>query len=101
MQKVVTDNLDKIRKLCEAFLVKELYVFGSASSGKMHKDSDIDFLISFQSISPDQYTDNYFAMHYGLEDYLGKKVDLLTVNSLSNPYFIQEVEKTKKLLYAA
>ena len=101
MQKVVTDNLDNIRKLCEVFLVRELYVFGSASVGSMHIDSDIDFLISFQNISPDQYADNYFAMHYGLEDYLGRRIDLLTINSLSNPYFIEAVEKTKQLLYAA
>ena len=30
-----------------------------------------------------------------------KKVDLLTENSLSNPYFIESIEETKELLYAA
>ena len=101
MQKLISDNLDSIIALCKSLRVKELYVFGSASMGKMNKDSDIDFLISFQNIPGDQYADNYFSMHYGLENYLGKKIDLLTVNSLSNPYFMDEVEKTKKLLYAA
>ena len=39
-------------------------------------------------------------MHYNPPK-LGRKVDLLTENSLSNPYFIESIEETKQLLYAA
>ncbi len=101
MERLIEDNIDNIRKLCDTYSVKNLYVFGSAASKTMNKDSDIDFLISFLNISPEQYSDNYFSIHYALEDFLGRKIDLLTESSLSNPYFIQSIEKTKKLLYAA
>jgi len=101
MEKIIEDNIINIRKLCQTYLVKELYVFGSAASEKMDQNSDIDFLISFQNIPAVQYADNYFSIHYELEGFFGRKIDLLTENSLSNPYFIQSIEKTKKLLYAA
>ncbi len=101
MEQLIEDNIDNIRELCNTYSVKNLYVFGSAASENMNKDSDIDFLISFQNMPAEQYSDNYFSMHYALEDFFGRKIDLLTENSLSNPYFIQSIEKTKKLLYAA
>jgi len=67
MDKVISDNIEKIRQLCKENSIKELYVFGSAASGKMDKDSDIDFLISFKNIPVLEYYDNYFALAYGLE----------------------------------
>lgn len=63
--------------------------------------SDIDILISFKDISIEKYTDNYFELHYKLEELFNRKIDLLTENSLSNPYFIESIEETKQLLYAA
>jgi predicted nucleotidyltransferase len=78
-----------------------MYVFGSICSDKFNEKSDIDILISFKDISIEKYTDNYFELHYRLEELLNRKIDLLTENSLSNPYFIEEIEETKQLLYAA
>jgi predicted nucleotidyltransferase len=78
-----------------------MYVFGSVCTDKFNDNSDIDILISFDNISIDKYTDNYFDLHYKLEDLFGRKIDLLTDKSLSNPYFIKELEQTKQLIYAA
>jgi hypothetical protein len=39
-------------------------------------------------------------LHDKLEALFQRKVDLLTENSLSNPYFIESIEETKELLYA-
>ncbi|MDR2801711.1 MAG: nucleotidyltransferase domain-containing protein, partial [Prevotellaceae bacterium] len=63
--------------------------------------SDIDFLISFDNLSIEQYTDNYFELYYQLQRLFGRKIDLLTDKSLSNPYFIESVEASKQLIYAA
>jgi predicted nucleotidyltransferase len=78
-----------------------MYVFGSACTARFNDQSDIDFLISFKEIPIETYTDNYFELHYRLEELFNRKVDLITENSLSNPYFIESVEETKQLLYAA
>jgi predicted nucleotidyltransferase len=92
---------DKLQRLCEKYDIKTMYLFGSATSSEFKDSSDIDILISFKEIPFDKYTDNYFELHEELEKLFNRKVDLLTERSLSNPYFIQSVEKTKKLLYAA
>jgi len=77
-----------------------MYAFGSVCTDKFNNNSDIDFLISFEDISYEQYTDNYFDLHYKLQDLFNRRIDLLTENSLSNPYFINGVDRTKQLIYA-
>ena len=101
MQKIVKDKLTDIKKLCKTYDVKTMHFFGSVCTDKFNDESDIDILISFKDISIEKYTDNYFELHYKLEDLFKRKIDLLTERSLSNPYFIESVEETKELLYAA
>jgi predicted nucleotidyltransferase len=100
MNSIVTDNLDALKRLCLDFNVKSMYVFGSVCTDAFTEKSDIDVLISFQELSIEQYTENYFELHYYLQDLLGRDIDLLTERSLSNPYFIQGLEQTKQLIYA-
>ena len=101
MDKIVTDRIDELKRLCDTYNVKSMYVFGSVCTDKFNDNSDIDILISFDTLSIDQYTDNYFDLHYKLQDLFGRKIDLLTDRSLSNPYFIKGLEQTKQLIYAA
>ena len=101
MQGFIIDKLNDLKKLCLDYDVKTMYVFGSACTEKFNDKSDIDILISFKDISIERYTDNYFELHRELEELFNRKVDLLTENSLSNPYFIESIEETKQLLYAA
>jgi len=101
MQEIIKEKLNDLKKLCQDYDVKTMFVFGSACTEKFNNESDIDILISFKDISIQNYTDNYFELHYKLEALFNRKIDLLTENSLSNPYFIQSIEETKQLLYAA
>ncbi len=78
-----------------------MHVFGSVCTDKFNENSDIDILISFDKLSIEEYTDNYFELHYKLQELFGRKIDLLTDKSLSNPYFIKGLEQTKQLIYAA
>jgi len=101
MQGLIKNKLDDLKKLCQDFDVKTMYVFGSVCTDKFNDKSDIDILISFKDISIEKYTDNYFELHYKLEELFNRKIDLLTENSLSNRYLIESIEETKQLLYAA
>jgi uncharacterized protein len=56
-------------------------------------------LVSFENMRPEDYAENYFLLAENLEEILGRDVDLVTINSLSNPYFIQSVEESKTLIY--
>lgn len=101
MNSIVYDKIDELKKLCILYNVKTMYVFGSVCTEEFNDNSDIDLLISFDNLTIEKYTDNYFDLHYKLEDLFKRKIDLLTEKSLSNPYFIKGLEQTKQLVYAA
>ncbi|SEH05415.1 nucleotidyltransferase family protein [Candidatus Venteria ishoeyi] len=102
MQKILITKLDDIKGLCVALNVKRMYAFGSVVTDNFKNSSDVDFLISFNdSLSIDEYTNNYFSLHYKLNKLLGRKIDLVTERTLSNPYFIESIEETKQLIYEA
>ncbi len=101
MQSLIKNKLDELKIICETYDVKTLYVFGSACTDNFNESSDVDILVAFKDISIEKYTDNYFDLHDTLARLFDRKIDLLTENSLSNPYFIESVEETKELLYAA
>ena len=101
MLNLIENNKIELQRLCEQYDIKSMYVFGSAVTSDFNESSDIDILISFKDIPYDKYTDNYFELHEKLQELFSRKVDLVTERSLSNPYFIESVERTKQLLYAA
>ena len=101
MKRIIKDKINVLKDLCKAYDVKTMYVFGSVCTDYFNDDSDIDILISFKDISIEKYTDNYFELHYKLEELFKRKIDLMTENSLSNPFLIKSIEETKQLLYAA
>jgi hypothetical protein len=101
MQNLIETYKNELKSLCEKYDVKIMYVFGSAVTSHFSESSDVDILISFKDISFEKYTDNYFELHEALVNLFQRKVDLVTERSLSNPYFIESIEKTKQLLYAA
>jgi predicted nucleotidyltransferase len=99
MDRLITDNIDKIRRLCEMHNVRTLFAFGSVCTEKFNEKSDIDLLISFKPMDYGDYADTYFEIADKFESLFHKHVDLITDKSLSNPYFIESVNKTKTLLY--
>ena len=99
MNNILEEKITVLKNLCKQYKIKSLYTFGSVNSNNFNDESDIDFLISFENdISIEEYTDNYFAFHYKLKELFNRNIDLLTENSLSNPYFIKGVEQTKQLI---
>jgi predicted nucleotidyltransferase len=77
--------------------ISKLSLFGSALSGSLRKNSDIDLLIEFE---PDQ-TPSLFTivtMEDELASLLGRKADLRTAQDLS-VYFRDEVLSSARLLY--
>jgi len=100
MNKLLKNNLKQIKNYCQQFDVEKLYAFGSITTDRFTDESDIDLLVKFKNISFEKYADNYFRLHELFELIFKRKVDLITENSLSNPYFIRKVNKTKRLLVA-
>lgn len=102
MQPLLQNRQGDLKSICKAMKVKRLYAFGSVTSEKFTKDSDIDFLISFlDGLSVQEYTENYFALHYKLRELFLRDIDLITEATLSNPYLIESINETKELIYEA
>ncbi len=82
----------EIMKLARKYRARKVSVFGSCVRGEMHADSDIDFLVDFE----EEYTLLDIAgMMNGLEDLLGRKVDVVPRRSLREelkPYVLKEVQ---------
>ncbi len=107
MVKIVKNNIPTIIELCKKHNLKSLYLFGSATNSRsFNNKSDVDFLYEYDL---ENYPDwdngdfdivaNFFSLKEKLEKILGRKVDLVP-NKLKNPYLINSVEKSKKLIYA-
>jgi len=99
LNKLISDNLDTIKAICALHNVNSLYVFGSVCTDKFNDKSDIDLLISYKNIDFGDYADTYFELAEEFENIFNRPVDLVTEKSLSNPYFIESVNKSKTLLY--
>ena len=91
--------LNQISIICSAHKVKNLYVFGSVLGDAFTPESDIDFLVDFQNIDLNIYADNYFDLKFKLQHLLNRKIDLLEVQAIKNPYFKSEIDRTKTLIY--
>ena len=99
MLRIDKNIIDRIKEISASLGVKRLYIFGSAVSDRFNDGSDIDILIAFdETLTPGQYANNFFELHYKLQELFGRDVDIITERSLSNPYFIKSVDETKKLL---
>ncbi len=93
---IIYQHLPQIQRLMQKYGVKKAYAFGSAVKGNMRIDSDVDFLISFPAnVEVEQYTNNYFSLIDELEVLLGRKVELLAEETLSNPFLIQSIDSHK------
>ena len=93
--------IDQINKLCENHKVKNLYAFGSVLGTKFSDESDIDLIVDFHSLDPMVYADNYFDFKFSLEELLERPIDLLEQRAIRNKYLLQNINKSKTLIYEA
>ena len=102
MQAGVEQRQSEIAALCRRFGVRRLELFGSAARADFDpKSSDVDLLLELEPPPGLGYVDAYFGLKEELERLFGRPVDLVSLASLRNPYFIREIEASRRLLYAA
>jgi len=98
------EKADELAELCRRHHVAQLEVFGSAATGERFTDeSDIDFLVIFHplELGSGQYVDAYFGLLESLRTLFGRPIDLVTADSITNKYFLESVNETRTMLYAA
>jgi predicted nucleotidyltransferase len=98
----IEDKRDRLEELCRQFAVSRLEVFGSAADGFFDPGrSDLDFLVEFAPPSGTNAFHQFFGFQLALAELFGRKVDLVDATAMQNPYFIESVNRSRKLLYAA
>ena len=92
-KKEITNLLSKNTERLEEFGVKRIGLFGSFVRGEQRPHSDVDFLVEFH---PKKKTfSNFMGLCFLLEELLGRKVEVVTKESLSpyiGPHILAEVE---------
>ena len=101
MPSILYPHLAEIAELCRRYGVQRLELFGSATTDAFDpRVSDFDFVLEFKAGASNLF-ERYFGLKESLEALYGREVDLVMVRAMNNPYFIDSVNKTRQLVYAA
>ena len=98
---LVEQKKREVAGLCRRFKVERLDLFGSAANGLFSAaTSDLDFVVRFADRSPTgEYADRYLDLAEALEHLFQRRVDLVTEQSVRNPYFRRVMELSRKPIY--
>jgi predicted nucleotidyltransferase len=83
---------EALRGVCSRWKVCEMVLFGSASRGERHKNSDIDLLVDFLPDAEWSLLD-IVRLTEELEALFGRPVDLVERRALRNPHRRREAER--------
>ena len=96
MDATLQQQLPQIQQLMQQYGVEQAFVFGSAATGKLTNDSDIDFLIRFpETLDYETYYRNYIGLLHALENLLHREVELVAEETLQNPWLIKSINRHK------
>ena len=102
MVDVLEVKREAIAALCAKHGVARLDVFGSALGEDFRPgESDVDLLVEFGPMDGYAKAVAYFDLLDELEELLGVEVDLVMTGAVKNRYIARDIERTRRLLYAA
>jgi len=89
-------------ELCRKYRVRRLDVFGSAARGDFNEhSSDVDLLVEFDDMPHADRADAYLGFLMAVEALLRRRVDLVELGAVRNPYLRRGIEESRELVYAA
>jgi len=92
---VVETRKREIKALGERHRVGRLSLFGSALRDDFDpENSDLDFVVEFPVMNPEAHAAAYFGLLEDLEALFGRRVDLVEIGAVRNPYLRREIEDT-------
>jgi len=97
---IIKERNNDFLKLCHEHKVSKIYAFGLGVTDRFDPiKSDIDFVVDLKIKDPIEYGETLLSFWDKLEILFGRKVDLLTDDSIRNPYLKKSIDATKKLIY--
>jgi predicted nucleotidyltransferase len=96
----ILDRRDDIAALCQRHHARKLDLFGSAVRADFEPGrSDLDFVVSFDELSPVEVYDAYFSLKEGLEGLFSRSVDLVVERAIRNPHFRARVATERQQVF--
>ena len=97
---LINERYTDFVELCRSHKVDKLYAYGSSITDHFDsKTSDIDVVVKIDIDDPADRGDALLSLWDNLEILFKRKVDLLTDDSIRNPYLRSNIDRTKKLIY--
>jgi uncharacterized protein len=99
----ISSHREELGELCRRFHVRRLDLFGSATGGDFDAErSDLDFLVEFDLRAPEALSfTTFFDLKEGLEALFGRKVDLVELSAIRNPYLKSSIEHSREPVFEA
>ncbi len=102
MLPMIDQYSDEIAALCRAHQVKRLALFGSALREDFDSSkSDLDFLVEFDALAPNEHKAAYFGLLDGLTSIFLREVDLIEFQTVRNPFVRARILDRQETLYVA
>jgi predicted nucleotidyltransferase len=97
---LIRDRYTDFVELCRTHKVDKIYAFGSSITDHFDpQTSDIDVIVKIDIEDPADRGEALLSLWDKLEILFHRKVDLLTEDSIRNPYLKRNIDQTKKLIY--
>lgn len=98
---LVEDKKDDIAALCRRFSIQRLDLFGSAATGDFDPTtSDLDFVVDLGEYDDTVHL-RYLGLVAGLQDILECEIDVLTADTIRDPFLLAAIDRDKVRLYDA
>ena len=94
----INDTL--IAEIAEQYNIIELYVFGSILRDDFKPVSDIDIMVKFAKTAKYSFFE-FFDLKNRFEQLFKRKIDLVEIDGIKNPYRRSEILKTARQIYAS
>lgn len=103
MIELIEKHRETLENLCQQYHVKKLELFGSAvTDGNFDSEkSDLDFLVEFLPLKSGEHADTYFGLLEAMENLFAGHIDLVMTTAIKNRYFLESVNRTREVFYAA
>ena len=102
MTDIISSKSRLLAELCRKHHVSKLEVFGSATTADFDPaKSDLDFLVEFLPLQAGQLFASYCDLYRDLRKLFNRKIDLLTRESIKNPYLSESIDQQRQTVYAA
>ncbi len=88
-------NSIELKEICQKENITYLALFGSYKTEEADENSDIDFIVK---IKGNQSLFKLIKISQEISQIFGKKVDLLTENSIS-PYILENIKNGMEVVY--